>query len=452
MRPLDPLAVTAIGKEVRQVTLPVARRSRARLPRRVATLSVHTSPLDQPGGGDAGGMNVYVCEVAKRLARLGIEVEIFTRATASDLPTIVELAPGVTVRHVTAGPYEGLDKNDLPAQLCAFTNGVLRVEAMNEPGYYDVIHSHYWLSGQVGWLAKERWGVPLVHSMHTMAKVKNALLADGDAPEPTARAIGEAQVVDAADRLIASTDAEADELVDLYDADPCRIVTVAPGVDLEVFRPGAAAAARSRLGLAPDAVLVLFVGRIQPLKSPDVMLRALAHLVAREPQLRERLVAAVVGAPSGSGVAAPEHLQKLAGDLGISDITRFDRPVPQAELADYYRAAAVTVIPSHNESFGLVAVESQACGTPVVAARVGGLRTAVADGRSGLLIDGHDPRDYAAAVRRILVEPGLRSELSRGAVTHASRFGWSVTAARVLDVYTDAIAERGAVSRIAAGQ
>jgi D-inositol-3-phosphate glycosyltransferase len=410
----------------------------------VATISVHTSPLDQPGGGDAGGLNVYVCEVAKRLAQLGIEVEIFTRATSSELPTVVEVAPGVVVRHITAGPYEGLDKNDLPAQLCAFTNGVLRVEAAHEPGYFDLVHSHYWLSGQVGWLAKERWGVPLVHTMHTMAKVKNASLAEGDAPEPTARAIGEAQVVDAADRLIASTAAEAGELIELYDADPARIATVAPGVDLDVFRPGDAAASRRRLGLANDAVLLLFVGRIQPLKAPDILLRAAARLIEDDPKLRERLVVAVVGGPSGTGLAEPEHLQKLAGALGIADVTRFDRPAPQAVLADYYRAAAVTVVPSYTESFGLVAVESQACGTPVVAAGVGGLRTAVADGRSGLLVAGHDPRDYAAAVRRVLTEPGLRQQLTRGAVEHSSRFGWASTAARVLDVYAEAIDEDGA--------
>jgi D-inositol-3-phosphate glycosyltransferase len=423
------------------VSLPVARASRPPLPRRVATLSVHTSPLDQPGGGDAGGMNVYVCEVAKRLAELGIEVEIFTRATSSDLPTVLELAPGVTVRHVTAGPYEGLDKNDLPAQLCAFTNGVLRAEAVQEPGYFDLVHSHYWLSGQVGWLAKERWGVPLVHSMHTMAKVKNALLAEGDAPEPTARAIGEAQVVEAADRLLASTEEEARQLVELYDADPERVVTVAPGVDLDVFRPDDAVAARRRLGFGPDAVVLLFVGRIQPLKAPDVLLRAAARLLAADPELRERLVVAIVGGPSGSGLAEPEHLQKLAGALGIADVTRFDPPVPQPALADYYRAATVTVVPSYTESFGLVAVESQACGTPVVAAAVGGLRTAVADGRSGLLVDGHDPVDYAVAVDRLLRDADLHRRLSRGGVAHAATFGWSATAARVLDVYSEAISE-----------
>ena len=420
--------------------------------RRVATLSVHTSPLDQPGGGDAGGMNVYVCEIAKRLAQRGIEVEIFTRATSSDLPTVEELAPGVTVRHIVSGPYEGLDKNDLPAQLCAFTNGVLRVEAAHEPGYFDLVHSHYWLSGQVGWLAKERWGVPLVHSMHTMAKVKNASLAEGDTPEPAARVIGEAQVVEAADRLVASTAEEADQLVDLYDAEPARVVTVAPGVDLDVFTPAGPVAARLRLGLRPDAVMLLFVGRIQPLKAPDVLLRAAARLVQAEPDLRDRLVVAIVGGPSGSGLAHPEHLQKLAGALGIADITTFVPPVHQTVLADYYRAATVTVVPSYTESFGLVAVESQACGTPVVAASVGGLRTAIADGRSGLLVDGHDPVNYAESVRQIVTTPALRDRLSRSAIAHAARFGWDATADRMLDVYLDAIEEHASVRRIVAAR
>src|SRR3954462_5188045 len=197
---------------------------------RVAMLSVHTSPLDAPGGGDAGGMNVYIVETAKRLAERGVEVEIFTRATASDQPPLMDLCPRVHVRHVTAGPFEGLAKGALPAQLCAFTAGVMRAEVHHEPGWYDVIHSHYWLSGQVGWLARERWGVPLVHSAHTLARVKNALLAEGDDPEPQARVIGEEQVVAEADRLIASTEEEAQDLVRLYAADPAVVSTVAPGV------------------------------------------------------------------------------------------------------------------------------------------------------------------------------------------------------------------------------
>jgi D-inositol-3-phosphate glycosyltransferase len=429
------------------VTVTIARARR--VPRRVATISLHTSPLEQPGTGDAGGMNVYVVELARRLAAYGIESDIFTRATSSELPPAVELVPGVTVRHVTAGPFEGLSKQDLPAQLCAFASGVLRVEALHEPGYYDVIHSHYWLSGQVGWLAKERWRVPLVHSMHTMARVKNLALADGDPPEPAAREIGEAQVVDAADRLIANTEEEAGQLVDLYDADPRRVVAVAPGVDLEVFRPGEASVARTRLGVPPDAVVLLFVGRIQPLKAPDVLLRAAARLLQTDPALRARLVVAVVGGPSGSGVEQPSALADLAASLGLADVVRFEPPAPQDRLADWYRAATVTVVPSYSESFGLVALESQACGTPVIAAEVGGLRTAVRDGRSGLLVPGHRPEDYADAVRRLLVPP-IRRRLAHGALTHASAFGWSATAAGVIRVYSDALAEQRSVRLAAA--
>ena len=424
------------------------------LPRRVATLSLHTSPLDQPGTGDAGGMNVYVVETSKRLAALGIEVDVFTRATSSDLPLAVELSPGVTVRHIVAGPFEGLGKEDLPAQLCAFTSGVLRAEALHEPGWYDVIHSHYWLSGQVGWLAKERWGVPLVHSAHTLAKVKNALLAAGDRPEPLARIIGEEQVVAAADRLVAGTEAEVDDLVRRYGADPATVVTVPPGVDLDHFRPepGGAGAARAQLGIASNAVVLLFVGRIQPLKAPDVLLRAAARLLADDPGLRRRLVVVIAGGPSGTGLAQPEGLQRLAVELGIAEVVRFEPPASRDRLADLYRAASVVVVPSYSESFGLVAIEAQACGTPVVAAAVGGLRTSVCDGASGLLVAGHDPADYAAAIRRLLDEPGLHGRLAAGAVRHAGQFGWSETTAQLLATYRDAIAAtRSTPERVAVG-
>ena len=424
------------------------------LPRRVATLSLHTSPLDQPGTGDAGGMNVYVVETSKRLAALGIEVDVFTRATSSDLPLAVELSPGVTVRHIVAGPFEGLGKEDLPAQLCAFTSGVLRAEALHEPGWYDVIHSHYWLSGQVGWLAKERWGVPLVHSAHTLAKVKNALLAVGDRLEPLARIIGEEQVVAAADRLVAGTEAEVDDLVRRYGADPATVVTVPPGVDLDHFRPepGGAGAARAQLGIASNAVVLLFVGRIQPLKAPDVLLRAAARLLADDPGLRRRLVVVIAGGPSGTGLAQPEGLQRLAVELGIAEVVRFEPPASRDRLADLYRAASVVVVPSYNESFGLVAIEAQACGTPVVAAAVGGLRTSVCDGASGLLVAGHDPADYAAAIRRLLDEPGLYRRLAAGAVRHAGQFGWSETTAQLLATYRDAIAAtRSTPERVAVG-
>jgi D-inositol-3-phosphate glycosyltransferase len=408
--------------------------------RRVAMLSVHTSPLDPPGGGDAGGMNVYIVETAKRLADRGVEVEIFTRATSSDQPPMVTRSPGVHVRHVTAGPFEGLAKGDLPAQLCAFTAGVMRAEVHHDPGWYDVIHSHYWLSGQVGWLARERWGVPLVHSAHTLARVKNALLADGDEPEPQARVIGEEQVVAEADRLIASTDDEASDLIRLYGANPAAVRTVAPGVDLEMFRPGPASVARRRLGLRDDALTLLFVGRIQPLKAPDVLLRA-AALLHEDPALAGRLQVVVLGAPSGSGLASPHYLESLRDELQLRDIVQFRPPAPRDVVADYYRAADLTVVPSYNESFGLVALESQACGTPVVAAAVGGLPTAVADDVSGVLVDGHDPDHWAKVLADLLRTPSLLARLATGSRPHAERFSWEHTAYGLLVAYREAMAE-----------
>jgi D-inositol-3-phosphate glycosyltransferase len=419
----------------------------SRIPRRVCVLSVHTSPLEQPGTGDAGGMNVYVVETATRMARRGVAVEIFTRATSSEQPPVAALAPGVLVRHVAAGPFEGLGKNDLPSQLCAFTAGVLRAEARHEPGYYDVVHSHYWLSGQVGWLARDRWGVPLVHSAHTLARVKNAALAEGDEPEPVVRVIGEDQVVAEADRLISNTEEEARQLVELYHADPQRTVTIPPGVDLGRFRPGRRAAARTVLGLPHDAVVLAFVGRIQPLKGPDVLLRAAAELIRRDPTMRERLVVLVAGGPSGSGLAEPTALHELAAALGISGSVRF-LPPQGAGLVEVYRAADVVAVPSHNESFGLVALEAQACGTPVVAARVGGLPVAVADGRSGLLVPGHRAEQWADA---LLAALGRRDELGDGAVDHARAFSWDRTADALLATYTGAAAEFTERQRMLAG-
>ncbi|GAA2263174.1 D-inositol-3-phosphate glycosyltransferase [Streptomyces amakusaensis] len=413
-----------------------------RRPRRIAMLSVHTSPLHQPGTGDAGGMNVYIVELARRLAAINIEVEIFTRATAGGLPPSVELAPGVLVRHVDAGPYEGLAKEDLPGQLCAFTHGVMRAWAHHRPGHYDLVHSHYWLSGHVGWLAAERWGVPLVHAMHTMAKVKNASLADGDTPEPASRVIGETQIVNAADRLIANTAEEADELVRFYAADPAKVAVVHPGVNLDRFRPAdGRAAARARLGVPQDAFVPLFAGRIQPLKAPDILLRAVARLLERDPSLRPLLHVPVVGGPSGSGLAKPEGLQKLAAGLGIADVVHFHPPVRQEALADWFRAASALVMPSYSESFGLVAIEAQAAGTPVVAARVGGLPVAVRDGETGILVDGHDPGDYATALHRLLAHPPRTARMGAEAARHAESFGWDTAAAATADVYTAATHE-----------
>lgn len=402
--------------------------------RRVAVLSVHTSPLAQPGTGDAGGMNVYVLQSALHLARRGVDVEVFTRATSSADPPVAHVAPGVLVRNVVAGPFEGLDKNDLPTQLCAFAAGVLRAEAAHEPGYYDVVHSHYWLSGQVGWLAADRWAVPLVHTAHTLAGVKNAALAVGDSPEPPMRSVGEQQVVDEADRLIVNTEDEADQLVALHGADPAGIDVAHPGVDLEVFRPGDKRQARAALGLSPDEPIVAFVGRIQPLKAPDILLRAAAEL----PGVR----VVVAGGPSGSsGLAAPGGLVRLAADLGISDRVTFLPPQSRGNLAALFRAADLVAVPSYSESFGLVALEAQACGTPVVAAAVGGLPVAVRDGVTGTLVAGHGIEAWSSAIGGLLrLGSGPRGwAMRRAAVAHAATFSWERTVDAQLASYTNAI-------------
>jgi D-inositol-3-phosphate glycosyltransferase len=283
--------------------------------------------------------------------------------------------------------------------------------------------------------------------MHTLGKVKNLALAAGDCAEPQARIRGEGEVVAAADRLVANTADEARQLVELYGADASRVATVSPGVDLTLFRPGSSAEARRRLGLPADAVVLVFAGRVQPLKGPDIVLHAAAELLRARPSLAGRLVVVFVGGPSGSEVGAPGRLSGLAARLGIADCVRLEPPCPQRELADWYRAATVVLVPSHSESFGLVALEAQACGTPVVAAAVGGLRTAVRDGFSGVLVDGHDPLRYARVLDRLIAAPRRLAELSRGALAHASGFGWARTADRLISVYTGAMDEAAATVR-----
>lgn len=425
-------------------------------------LSVHTSPLDQPGTGDAGGMNVYVLELAHALAARGARVEVFTRATRSDVPETVVLdgadatgralsssdardvllahdvpagvVPPVLVHHVPAGPFEALDKNDLPGVLCGMAAGVLRSEAARRPGWYDVVHSHYWLSGQVGAIAAQRWEVPLVHTAHTLAKVKNASLGPGDVAEPGMRVVGEEQVVADADALVASTPVEARELVELYGADPARVHVVEPGVDLERFRPGPPGAredARRRLGLPTDRPVVLFAGRVQPLKAPDVLVRALGALRASG---RPVPLLVVLGGPSGRPTAVRE-LRALAVTLGVDDDVVVRPPAPRDELVTWYRAADLVAMPSRSESFGLVAVEAQASGTPVLAAAVGGLRTVVDDDVSGRLVVGHDPEDWADVVADALADAPRRARWAVGARQVAERYAWSTAADQVLKVY-----------------
>jgi len=397
---------------------------------------VHTSPLDQPGIGDAGGMNIYVLESAQRMAAMGVSVDIFTRRTDAAQAEIVEISPGVRVRHIDCG-HGNLTKEQLPAHISGLSKEFLHILKTDN---YDVIHSHYWISGKVAMQAAKELGIPLVHTMHTMARVKNLNLAEGETPEPMIRVQGETQVVAAAQALIANTDAEAASLVSLYDACPDIVHVVSPGVDLYTFTAGnGRGAARTEVGLPQDAVVVSFVGRIQPHKGPEVLIRATSELVKHSPLLRHKLIVNVIGGASGANTEEVDRLKELSSWLGIDDLVRFAPPVSRKDLPQWYRAADLVVVPSYSESFGLVALEAQACGTPVVATAVGGLRTAVADGISGVLVDGHDPKAWSSVIARLLQEPQRRVLLSMGAIEHASHFGWDATARGTLDIYDQVI-------------
>jgi D-inositol-3-phosphate glycosyltransferase len=393
---------------------------------------VHTSPLEQPGIGDAGGMNIYVLESAQRMAAMGVSVDIFTRRTDPDAPDIVEISPGVRVRHFDCG-HGTLTKEQLPIHISGLSQEFSRIMRTEN---YDVIHSHYWLSGKVAMPASKELNIPLVHTMHTMARVKNLNLAEGENPEPMIRVQGETQVVAAASALIANTDAEAASLVSLYDACPDTVHVVTPGVDLFTFTPGQSrSAAREFIGLSHDSLVVSFVGRIQPHKGPEVLIRATSELVKHSPLLRSKLIVNIIGGASGANTEEVDRLKDCTQWLGIDDVVRFAPPVSRADLPQWYRASDLVVVPSYSESFGLVALEAQACGTPVVATAVGGLRTAVADGISGVLVDGHDPKAWSSVIARLLQEPQRRVLLSMGAIEHASHFGWDGTARGTLDIY-----------------
>ena len=399
-------------------------------------MSLHTSPLDQPGAGDSGGMNVFIRAAAERLGTLGVEVDVFTRCRGDDLREVDELGGGSRLIQVKAGPCTPVPKEELTRYLPEFLGGVLRRRRL-EGTEYDVVHTHYWLSGWVGRSTKQIWGVPLVASFHTLGKVKNYSLALGEQPEPSARLAGEERVIRAADRLVAATPAEAAQLVGLYQADADRIRVVPPGVDHELFFPRPRDEASARIHLS-GARLLLFVGRLQAHKGPDVAVRTLAEAVARDPDGTQDVVLAIVGGPSGSSHGAEvARLMDLASALGVGERVVLFPPQPQARLADFYAAAEVVLVPSRSESFGLVALEAQACGTPVVAASVGGLRYVVDDGVTGFLVEGHDPGDHADRVLAVLGARAAARRMGEAGVAHSLRFSWDTTAGEILGVYRE---------------
>jgi D-inositol-3-phosphate glycosyltransferase len=404
-------------------------------PARVAFLSLHTSPLDPPGVGDSGGMNVYVRNLAWRIAEAGVEVDVYTRCAGRGVPQIEEIRSGFRVFQVPAGPCAELPKDRLPPLLPTFVRSVLELANPERP--YDLVHAHYWLSGRAGRALSARWDVPLVVSFHTLGRVKN--LAGELSPEPELRIAGEQAAVDAADRIIVPTLEEERHLVDLYRAGPERVLLIPPGVDAHRFSPADGEATKARLGLG-GARVALFAGRLQPVKGPDLAISAVAEAVQLGGAVSERLTLLVVGGPSGPGGALEVgRLRELARSLGIAANVRFLPPVPHEEMADLYRAADVVVVPSRTESFGLAALEAQACGIPVVASDVGGLRTVVSDGRSGFLVSPGDVSMLARRVVEILGDDALRSRLSVAARARASLFPWEATAARTLAAYDEVV-------------
>jgi D-inositol-3-phosphate glycosyltransferase len=398
-------------------------------PQRIAMISMHTSPLATPGVGDAGGLNVYVAEVARRLGERGIKVDVFTRAEDGG-PDVVDVNEHTRVVQLTAGPRGLVVKEDLPGLVPAFADALSeRLEN------HHLLHSHYWLSGMVGLDLARRHGLPLVHTMHTMARVKNDALGAEQASEPDVRERGEAAIVAAADVLTANTSDESEELQHHYAADQARIAIVPPGVDLHTFHPCNQPKSRAQLGVGQDDEVILFVGRIQPLKAPDVLIRAVAELVRRQPSRRQRLRLIIIGSPSGPQGQWAQTLRPLAAELGVDDLVELRPHSPRAELFRWYCVSDVVGVPSHNESFGLVALEAQACGRPVVATDVGGLRHAVRDTQTGLLVPGHGAEPWADALAALLDDPDERLRMGANAAGHSSRFSWDNTAAATLDAY-----------------
>ena len=393
--------------------------------RRLAVLSLHTSPLAQPGSGDSGGMNVYVRELVSALAQAGIDCTTYVRRWRADLPDEVHVEPGFRVVHVDAGRLD-LAKESLPGVVDEFADGVID-HLRRGPGA-DLLHANYWLSGLAGHRIKHLLELPLVTTFHTLARVK---AENGDA-EPQRRVRAEAEIIGCTDAICVSCTEEEHQFRRLYGNPPGRIEIVAPGVEHAFFAPGDRTGARRALGLDPHRPVLLFVGRIQPLKSADVAVKALHALD------RPDAVLVIVGGASGAdGDAEVEKLLALVDELGLGDRVRFVPPQPHHLLSSWYRAADVVLVPSRSESFGLVALEAAACGTPVVAAAVGGLLTLVDHGHSGFLVEGRDPEVYAAYTAELLENDALAWEMGVTAAARSRRYTWSLAAARLRRLYAD---------------
>lgn len=404
----------------------------------LAIISMHASPIAPLGSGENGGMNVYVRAVCQELSRRGVATEVFSRRVSSKGPDRVRLADHSWVRQLEVGPRAELGKVELFDLLPEFTDAVL--QSAGGPAPFSLVHSHYWLSGWVAARLKDAWGVPWFHTAHTLARVKNERAAIGAALEPDHRIAVEQAVVRNSDRLIASSVEEADDLQRLYGASRSRVSVVPPGVDLTVFHPRPSERLRARLRLEGARVIV-FAGRLERLKGAETLLRAFALLV-QTGAVDQPLALVIIGDDSHNGELESQEvggergrLQGLAKILGVASQVRFVGPVAQTALAGYLSLADVCVVPSYSESFGLVALEAQACGTPVVAARVGGLPSVVKDGLTGYTLVSHDPAHYAERIARILQDDELRRCFRRRSRQVAAQFTWAATVDRLLVEY-----------------
>jgi D-inositol-3-phosphate glycosyltransferase len=406
----------------------------------IAMLSVHTCPLATLGGKETGGMNVYVRDLSQELARRGHHVDVYTRSQNPDIPRISQkLGASVRVIHVPAGPERPYDKHRVYDHLPQFVDGVL-AQAEADRVQYDVLHSHYWLSGAAARELRRLWGTPIVHMFHTLGKMKNVVAQKRPGEQETSRRVAvERDIVDFADALIASTPAEEGQLTQLYGADPRKIYVISPGVDTGRFHPIPAAHAKERIGIRSDCRIILFVGRIEPLKGIDHLLGAIARVVDQLPELREGICVPIIGGEPHRIDEDDEmvRLQELRKELGIRDVVTFLGSKNQDTLQYYYSAAEMVVMPSDYESFGMVALEAMACGTPVIASDVGGLAFLVKDGRTGYRVPAGDTEALTDRIVHLLTDELSRRRIGQRAECWAQSYAWPNIAEQIEDVYSD---------------
>ena len=406
--------------------------------KRIAMLSVHTCPLATLGGKETGGMNVYVRDLSREFSRRGIEVDVYTRSQNPAIPRLSQLADHSRVIHVKAGPEEPYNKNKIYDHLAEFVAGVQAQVAADRPDY-DFIYSHYWLSGLVARALCRSWQVPFTQMFHTLAEMKNRVAQTPAEREPDQRAYCEGEIAHFADRLIVATPLEKNQMTWLYGAPVEKISIVPPGVDLDRFKPMNQAEARAYIGMPPDHQLILFVGRIQPLKGIDTLMRALALVRQKEPAIAKNICVSIIGGDSNPDTETEQselkRLELLRAELGISDLVTFLGAKDQDTLVYYYSAAEMVVMPSHYESFGMVALEAMACGTPIIASDVGGLSFSIEDGFNGYLVPGRDPQTLAEKIIMLLKYPVLREQFGEQARTWVARYSWVDIAGELLEVF-----------------